>query len=112
MQAALEGVHVAEPVGRYMVDLVDGDAREPARAGRGEPARHRSRCCASRAPRAALAGRDFVTPDDVKSIAVPALAHRLVLRPELWVQGVRAEDVVGECLSSVPTPTADDLARA
>ena len=39
--------------------------------------------------RAALAGRDFVTPDDVKAVAVPALAHRLTLRPELWVQRVR-----------------------
>ena len=46
--------------------------------------------------RAALAGRDFVTPDDVKSVAVPALAHRLVLRPELWVQRRSGEDVVRE----------------
>jgi MoxR-like ATPase len=57
--------------------------------------------------RAALAGRDFVTPDDVKDVAVPALAHRLTLRPELWVQRVRAEDVVRECLESVPTPRAE-----
>jgi MoxR-like ATPase len=52
-------------------------------------------------------GRDFVVPDDIKAIAVPALAHRLVLRPELWVQQVAAEDVVRECLASVPVPAAD-----
>ena len=60
--------------------------------------------------RAALDGRDFVTPDDVKAVAVPALAHRLTLRPELWVQRVSAEDVVRERLETVPTPAAEDLA--
>ncbi len=60
--------------------------------------------------RAALDGRDYVTPDDVKSVAVPALAHRLTLRPELWVQRVSAEDVVRERLETVPTPAAEDLA--
>ena len=60
--------------------------------------------------RAALQGRDYVLPDDVKAIAVPALAHRLVLRPELWVQRVSAEDVVREVLESVPTPRAEDVA--
>ncbi|MGA9775948.1 MAG: ATPase, partial [Candidatus Dormiibacterota bacterium] len=55
-------------------------------------------------PPAALSGRDYATPDDVKAVAVPALSHRLTLRPDLWVQRVRAEDVVGECLQSVPTP--------
>jgi MoxR-like ATPase len=59
--------------------------------------------------RAALGGRDFVLPDDVKSVAVPALAHRLVLRPELWVQRVSAEDLVGEILAAVPTPRAEDI---
>ena len=57
--------------------------------------------------RAALLGRDFVVPEDVKSVAVVALAHRLTLRPELWVQRVRGEDVVRECLDSTPTPRAD-----
>jgi MoxR-like ATPase len=61
--------------------------------------------------RAALQGRDFVTPDDVKAVAVPALAHRLTLRPELWVQRVSAEDVVRERLGTVPTPAAEDLAQ-
>jgi MoxR-like ATPase len=56
-----------------------------------------------------VAGRDFVLPDDVKAVAVPALAHRLVLRPELWVRRVSAEDVVREVLESVPTPRAEDI---
>ena len=51
--------------------------------------------------RAALAGRDFVTPDDVKGAAMPALAHRLVLRPRLWVQRRTGEDVVRDVLDEV-----------
>jgi MoxR-like ATPase len=47
-----------------------------------------------------------VTPEDVKAVAVPALAHRLVLRPELWVRGVRPEHAVAECLRAVPVPVA------
>ena len=57
--------------------------------------------------RAALAGRDFVTPDDVKSAAVPALGHRLVLRPELWVQRRTGEDVVRDVLDEVRTPSTE-----
>ena len=56
---------------------------------------------------ATLDGRDYVTPEDVKAIAVPALAHRLTLRPEMWVRRLRAEDVVAGCLDSVPTPPAE-----
>ena len=59
--------------------------------------------------RAALAGRDFVVLDDVKAVAAPALAHRLVLRPELWVRRVSADDVVLEVLAAVPTPRAEDI---
>ena len=55
--------------------------------------------------RALLARRDFVTPDDVKAVAGPALAHRIVLRPELWVRGVETDSVVERCLSTVPTPS-------
>jgi MoxR-like ATPase len=59
---------------------------------------------------AAVRGRDFVTPEDVKAVAVPALAHRLMLRPELWVQRVRPEEIVAESLATVPTPAAEDVA--
>ena len=54
--------------------------------------------------RAALSGRDYATPDDVKAVAVPALAHRLSLRPELWVERRRSDDIVRDLLERVPTP--------
>jgi len=62
--------------------------------------------------KAVVAGRDFVVLDDVKAVAAPALAHRLVLRPELWVRRVSAEDVVREVLAAVPTPRAEDIPSA
>jgi MoxR-like ATPase len=110
MQRACEGVHVSEPVGLYMVDVVaatrDAPSIQVGASPRGSLALLKlSRC------RAALDGRDYVTPDDVKSVAVPALAHRLTLRPELWVQRVSAEDVVRSRLDTVPTPAAEDLAQ-
>jgi MoxR-like ATPase len=111
MQYACEEVYVSEPVGLYMVDVVaatrTAQSVQVGASPRGSLALLKlSRC------RAALDGRDFVTPDDVKAVAVPALAHRLTLRPELWVQRVSAEDIVRERLDTVPTPAAEDLARA
>jgi MoxR-like ATPase len=61
--------------------------------------------------RAALRGRDFATPDDVKEVAVPALAHRLTLKPELWVQRISADEIVRETLEQVPTPSAEEALR-
>ena len=109
MQAAIEQVHVAESVRRYCVDLVaatrESESVVVGASPRGSLALLKLARC-----HAALAGRDFVLPDDVKRVAVPALAHRLVLRPELWVQRVSAGDVVQEVLERVPTPQAEDLA--
>ncbi len=106
MQEALEQVHVAESVGLYMVDLVAA-TRASARLQIGASPRGTLALLKLSRGRAALDGRDFVTPDDVKAIAVPALAHRLTLRPELWVQRIRGEDVVREALDTVPTPPAE-----
>ena len=95
MQQAIEQVHVDQSVGLYMVDLVaatrSASGVQVGASPRGSLALLKlSRC------RAALRGRDYVIPEDVKSVAVPALAHRLALRPELWVQRLRPEDIVLE----------------
>jgi MoxR-like ATPase len=108
MQAALEDVYVSEAVGLYMVDIVAATRNAQSIQVGSSPRGSLALLKLSRA-RAALQGRDYVTPDDVKSVAVPALAHRLTLRPELWVQRVSAEDVVQERLDTVPTPVAEDL---
>ena len=104
MQVALEEVHVSASVGRYMVRLASRRPA-PAPAWRSVPAPAARWPCwlASRA-RAVLSGRDFVVPEDVKAIAVAALAHRLRLKAELWMRGDRPDDVVRACLQQVPTP--------
>ena len=107
MQAAIERVHVAPSVQEYCVDLVAATRTSQSTAVGASPRGSLALLKLARS-RAALRGRDFVLPDDVKAIGVPALAHRLVLRPELWVQRVSAEDVVREVLATVPTPRAED----
>ncbi len=106
MQHALEQVHVSEQVGLYMVDLVTA-TRTSTRVQVGASPRGTLALLRLSRGRAALDGRDFVTPDDVKAVAVPALAHRLTLRPELWVQRVSGEDVVREILDQVRTPATE-----
>src|SRR5213080_2756407 len=109
MQQALEQVHVSPAVGYYIVDLVAA-TRASQRAQVGASPRGALALLKLSRAKAVLDGRDFVTPDDVKAVAVPALSHRLMLKPELWVQRVRPEDVVREVLDTVPTPAAEDLA--
>jgi MoxR-like ATPase len=108
LQQAVEQVHVSEAVGYYMVDLV-ASTRTSSRAQVGASPRGTLALLKLSRAHAALQGRDFVTPEDVKTVAVPALSHRLMLRPELWVQRVRPEDVVRESLETVPTPAAEDV---
>ena len=109
LQQAIERVHVSEPLGFYMVDVVAA-TRASVRVQVGASPRGTLALLKASRGRAALTGRDFVTPEDVKAVAVPALAHRLMLRPELWVQRVRPDDVVREALATVPTPAAEDVA--
>ena len=108
MQRALEQVHVSDAIQGYIVDLVSATRTSRQLAVGASPRGSLALLKLSRA-KAALSGRDFVVPEDVKAVAVPALAHRLTLRPELWVQRVRGEDVVSEALDAVPTPPAEDL---
>ena len=111
LQQALEQVHVSEAIEGYVVDIVAA-TRESRRLAVGASPRGSLAMLKLSRAKAALAGRDFVTPEDVKSVAIPALAHRLTVRPELWVQRLRGEDVVAEVLDTVPTPPAEDAVRS
>ena len=105
MQQVVEQVEAGADVVDYVVRILEAtrnhDSLEVGASPRGGLGLLRT----ARA-RAALEGRSFTTPDDVKSLAGPVLAHRLVLRTEAWVRGVREVDVVEDCLSSVATPRA------
>jgi MoxR-like ATPase len=103
MQRAVELVHADDGILGYAVDLVTATRESPQVQVGASPRGTLALLKLSRA-KAALEGRDFVTPDDVKVVAVPALTHRITLRPELWIQRVQAEDVVRDCLERCPAP--------
>jgi len=103
LQAVIEDVHVDPAVEGYMVDIVLG-TRAHSQVEVGASPRGSLALLKVARARAAIAGRDFVTPDDVKTVAGPALAHRLILKPDPWIRGVRTTTVLADVLAQVPVP--------
>ena len=103
MRESLEGVEVEPVILRYVVELVDATRAHPQVTVGASPRGGLAVVALARG-QAMLEGRDYVTPEDVKQVAVPALAHRLSLRPELWVRRVTGDDVVAEILAGVAAP--------
>ena len=105
MQRATEEIHVSEAIADYAVRIVSATrAHASVQVGaspRGSLALFKLARC-----HAALRGREYVIPDDVKAIAVPALAHRIVLEPRAWVARVPPEKIVAEVLADVATPVS------
>ncbi|GAA3911672.1 AAA family ATPase [Actinoplanes auranticolor] len=108
MQAALEQVVVEDSIGRYIVALTSA-TREHASVLVGSSPRGSLALLLLARARAVMAGRDFVVPEDVKDVAVPALAHRITLRPEMWLRRVDPAFVVQEVLQAVPAPASGAL---
>ena len=106
MQGALEDVFVSEALERYIVALAQATRVDPRVTLGASPRGSLALLKLARAE-AALRGRDFVLPDDVKAVAVAALAHRLVLRPELWVSSTTPRHVVEGILREVPAPAGE-----
>ena len=104
LQASLETILVSESVIEYCVALVHA-TRSSAQVHAGASPRGVDALVKLGRARAALARRDYVTPDDIKAVAVAALAHRIVLRPEMWVRGVDGASIIDECLTAVATPS-------
>jgi MoxR-like ATPase len=103
MRESVEQVTVHEDVLQYVVSLATASRQHPQVAVGASPRAELDLVQLSRA-RALLAGRDYVIPEDVKALAVPAMAHRISLRPEMWVRQVRTADVVEELLRRLPVP--------
>ncbi|WP_433887680.1 AAA family ATPase [Streptomyces sp. CA-111067] len=103
LRAAVERVEVEDDLLDYVVALVGATRDHPHIQVGSSPRGGLALVQLSRA-RAVLDGRDYVTPEDVKAIAVPALAHRVTLKPELWVRQIESDDVIGEIVQSVPAP--------
>ena len=104
LQRAVEAVALEDSVARYCVDLADATRQHRDTAVGASPRGSLALALVARA-HALLDGRDFTLPEDVKAVATAVLAHRLVLRPELWLSGTSGEPVVEQVLRSVPTPT-------
>ena len=103
LRTAVDTVTVSPEVQGYISSIVRATREDPALTLGGSP---RATVALFRASRAAaiLAGRDFVTPDDVKEYAAPVLRHRIVLSPELEVEGRSGDDVIDSVLARVPVP--------
>jgi MoxR-like ATPase len=106
MQATLEDVFVSDALEGYIVALAQA-TRADSRVALGASPRGTLALLKLARAEAALRGREFVLPDDVKTMAVPALAHRLVLRPELWVARITPTQVVESLLRQVPAPVTE-----
>jgi MoxR-like ATPase len=108
MQKALEDVAVDDSVGRYMVAVTAATRKHPQVQMGASPRGSLALLLTSRA-RAVLQGRDYVIPEDVKHMAGPALAHRISLRPEVWLRKVDPAAVIAEVCAQVPAPASAQL---
>ena len=105
MQLALEDVSVEESVGHYIVALATATREHPQVMVGASPRGSLALLLLSRAL-AAMSGRDFVVPEDVKTVAIVALAHRVTLRPEVWLRRVTSAAIVANVLEQVPVPAS------
>ncbi len=106
LQSVPETVRVEEDLLEYMAAIAR-ETREDRRVEVGVSPRGTQRLFEATRARAAMQGRDFVTPDDVKRVAYPLLAHRVVLTPDAKVNNVRKDEIVESVLDSVPVPTVE-----
>ena len=111
MRESLERVEISEDLLDYVVAIVTATRQHPQIQVGASPRGGLALVQLARG-QALLQQRDYVIPDDVKSIAVAALAHRITLRPELWVRQVSPDDVVARLLANVPVPRTDPTLAA
>ena len=103
MHKSIEEVYVKKEVMKYMVELVQSTRRDMRVAVGSSPRGSLGLFKLSRAL-AVLSGRDYVVPDDVKRAAIPVLGHRVILKPDARIRGVKAEEIISELLMTVEVP--------
>ena len=104
MQQACEEVYIDPAIRMYMVEVV-ARTREDPRVLVGSSPRGSQALLKTSRGAAAMRGRDFITPDDVKAVAELALAHRIILKPEHQIKGLEPGEVIQTILREVPVPT-------
>jgi MoxR-like ATPase len=103
MQNVVEGIHLEDIIEDYIVRIVTA-TREHPQVEVGASPRGSLALMRLSSARAAMQGRDYVIPDDVKTIVVPAIAHRLILAPDPWIKGVKPGSIVETIMKGVPVP--------
>ena len=106
MRESLESVEIGDDLLDYVIAIVTATRKDPQIQVGASPRGGLALVQLARG-QALLHERDYVIPDDIKQVVVPALAHRITLRPELWVRQVSADDVIARLLGGVPTPKTD-----
>jgi len=107
MRQTIEAVHIDPDLERYIVVLVHQTRLDNRIAVGASPRGSLALLKLARA-RAVIEKRDYVLPDDIKAFAKPALIHRLILNPELWLRPHATEDILSEIIRKVPVPVIDD----
>lgn len=105
LQRSVETIHVSEAVGRYAVALVR-ETREHSETAMGSSPRGSLALIQCARAFALIQGREFVIPEDIKTLAHACLEHRVVIRPELWLQNISPASVIDSILTRVPAPEA------
>jgi len=103
LRESLEEILVKEELSGYIVNIVRQTRRHPSVLVGAGPRATQALILAGRT-HAAINGRDFITPDDIKTMALPVLEHRLILRPEYEIEGLTADEVIGEILKEIAVP--------
>ncbi|MHB8603684.1 MAG: AAA family ATPase, partial [Thermoplasmatota archaeon] len=103
MQKSIEGVYVSDELLNYMAAIIDATRKHPQLIAGSSPRGTLSIFKGARTW-AAIHGRDYVVPDDVKKLVGPSLAHRIILKPEPRIKGVKPEQIVDDILGKVPVP--------
>jgi MoxR-like ATPase len=103
LQRTVEGIHVDDDVLGYVTDIVQA-TRAQRQVEVGASPRGSLAIFKLARARAVFYGRDYVIPDDVKEVAAPALAHRMIMKAESWVKGIDPRVIIGEILKTIPVP--------
>jgi MoxR-like ATPase len=103
LRACLQGVLIRDELVDYIVEIVQETRRHESILVGASPRATQSMVLACRAL-ASMEGRDFVTPDDVKFLAVPVLEHRLILRPDYEIEGLTVHEVIQNILQQIGVP--------
>lgn len=103
VQSEVENVHVSDEMDDYITEVVRA-TRQHTYVEIGASPRGAIALMRMGMAMAAMNDRDFVVPDDIKEVSMPVLSHRIILKPDPWLRGVRTEEIVEEIINQVPVP--------